>query len=202
MSDDPRLREAEEALRDALRVEPSQALVARVRADASAARPRRVAVWLGAVAAVLLVGAVAALVLGRAPDVQGPKHVASSGGPDATAPAPAGTAPKTPPEPSREAQVFSPAAPSISIRPVVSGARLRPAARPSIEVIVPPGQVEALARLVESVSAGEIGPPRSLLDSPGLATSLLEPAPLVVQPLEIAPIEPSPALSPIGRGDS
>ena len=39
MSDEDRLRDAEDALREALRVEPSPRLLRRVRADLASARP-------------------------------------------------------------------------------------------------------------------------------------------------------------------
>ena len=203
MSDDPRLREAEEALRDALRVEPSEALVARVRADASVARPRRVAVRLGAVAAVLLVGAVAASVLGRAPDARGPerrgvfstssrRHGSCSGR----------SAPETP-GPSREAQVSLRARPASRSRPVIPERACDPPRvrrrgdRASADRSKPWLASSERGRGRDRPAARRSSIPRRL------AASLLEPASVEVQPLDHrARSSRASALSPLGRGDS
>ena len=189
MNDDLRLREVEDALREALRVEPSPALLGRVRTLAASARPAPRVAWLAVVAATLVVGSAALSSL----------HFAG-----APAPAPAPTVSGGPPA----SEPAAPVGPPPAAGPVQATTRRpkppRPVVAPSAEVIVVPGQAEALARLVELSWSGEVTPPRALIDPQAHAASLAEPAPVRVDPLAIAPLEPSasPDLSPLARGDS
>jgi len=190
VSDPERLRDAEDALREALRVEPSPALLARVRADAAGARPSRGAAWLGAAAAALVIGVAAAFVVRT---------------PGAPAPTPASPAPPRI-EQAFENEAPAPVVPSASARPLTSRAPKPPppVAPSSAEVIVVPGQAQALARLVELVWSGEVPPPRALLEPDDALASLPLPEPVRIEPLTIAPLDPYASLapSPLGRGDS
>ena len=68
----------------------------------------------------------------------------------------------------------------------------RPSRRPSAEpeVLVPPGQEEALLRFVAIVHREHLAP-RSLMDAGEPSADLVEPSALQIQPLEIVPLDPA-----------
>jgi hypothetical protein len=190
MSDDAPLRALDDELRGALSVSPSPGFAARVLqrvADRSTTRTRRRFVVAPLAAAAALVIATA-LVLQR-PHESGerqpnaPPRIASSKwappGPDprvAVSPVP----PANPPTATRLADRSRrrvPRAVRQASRPAAASAASDP------DVIVPPGQVEAIRRLVRAIAEGTIEPPpvpeRSVTGAP---------APVSVQPLTIQPI--------------
>lgn len=182
MNDDERLREAEDALRAALRVEPSPRLVERVRADAVSARPAFGAIWLVAAAVVLVVGS--ALVVSRERPL-----------PEARPTPPAALA-AAPPDGDRAAVDVAPAP---HPRTTASVGEARPP-----EIIVAEGQLEALVQFAERAGSGQVPPLVSiaLASEADDRSGLYEP--LTVEPLVIAPLALTspPDASPWARGGS
>ena len=182
MSDEDRLRDAEDALREALRVEPSPRLLRRVQADLASARPATGAAWLMAAAVMLVLGSALVVSLAR------PQ-------PDAR-PVPA-------------ASVEAEAVDHGQLTDDLAGAPVPPPRRPvstsanrSPEILVAAGQLEALARFAERARSGQAPPPVAFAlvreADAGLRTS----EPLTVEPLVISPLaSPAPPdLTPWARG--
>lgn len=186
--------DAERALREALRAEPSSALVGRVWAELSRPRPALTSPWLATAAAT------AALAVGLAV-VRSPTPVA----PD----------PRSSPQTARGLVASPPVPPA----PAAASERVKPRSRPRLEprphatrerpwpmgeIVVEPGQAEALVQLAHLALAGEVALPGSLLHPEAAFGALLPPEPVRVEPLVIAPLDPpvvaEPGLS--GRGDS
>ena len=191
MNDEDRLREAEDTLREALRLEPSPSLLGRVRAEATLARPEQGGAWLVAAAAVLVVGAALAVSLGRP-------------GPEASG-APPSTVERAEVEAGRGTDDVA-APPVSSPRRAASppkGHRARLAAS-SPDIIVAAGQLEALARFAERAQSGREPPLHAFALVREAALSQPDPEPVRIEPLVIAPLAP-PAThepSPSVRGDS
>ena len=182
MSDEDRLRDAEDALREALRVEPSPRLLRRVRADLASARPTAGAAWLVAAAVVLVLGSALVASLTR------PQ-------PDAR-PAPSASVDREAVDHGRPTDDLARAPVPPPRRPVSTSAD------PSPEIMVAAGQLEALARFAERARSGQAPPPIAFAlvreADAGLSTS----APLTVEPLVITPLaSPAPPdLTPWARG--
>ena len=182
MNDDERLREAEDALREALRVEPSPWLVERVRADAVSARPGFGPIGLVAAAVVLVVGS--ALVVSRERPL-----------PEAR-PTPPSALVVAPPDGDRATVDVAPA-PRPRTTASVGEA-------PPPEIIVAEGQLEALVQFAERAGSGQVPPLVSVtvVREADVGSGLS--APLTVEPLVIAPLAlpATPDVSPWARGDS
>jgi hypothetical protein len=176
--------------------EPSPALAARIRQAASEPEARsgsRPAFALQALAAAAVLAAVAfVLLLGRAPT---PTSVAAL----TPRPETSGT-----PLPASVALPAATARPAASPRPreerVPATAAARRAASPEPEVVVPPGQMEALVRFAALVNRVRVAPPMlgaTGQPSPELAElRLIDIGPISVgsidiQPLEIVPLDPA-----------
>ena len=182
MSDEDRLRDAEDVLREALRVEPSPRLLRRVQADLASARPAAGAAWLVAAGVMLALGSALVVSLARPqPDARSvsaapvEREAVDHGRPiDDLARAPV-------PPPRRAAST---------------------SAEPSPEIMVAAGQLEALARFTERARSGQAPPLVAFAlvreADAGLSTS----APLTVEPLVIPPLaSPAPPdLTPWARG--
>lgn len=186
-------RDAERALREALRAEPSPALLGRVRAELSRPRPVRVSPWLAAAAASAVLAVGLAVVRSPAPVAPDPR----------SSPQTAQRGVASPPVPRAQAAVSERVEPRP--RPRLEGRRHGSKERPwpTGEIVVEPGQAEALVQLADLALSGEISPPGSLLETDTLDGSPpLEP--LSVVPLVIAPLDPPVVAEPgfSGRGDS
>ncbi len=171
-----------------LATEPSPDLAARIRQAAS--EPQASPAWrpgfvLQALAAAAVLAAALVVMRGRAP-----------------APRPVAVAARTPqasaaaPRPGPPTAVVAPVAPSrvaVQRRPQASAPR--PLALPEPQVLVPPGQAEALVRLVTLLHRDRLALP--LMGTAGEAsTDLAEPgsinvASIEIVPLEIVPLDPA-----------
>jgi hypothetical protein len=182
----------DETLGEIAGAEPSPALRVRIRqAAAEVAEPRAWRWAWGAAAAVLA----AALGVGGAwragwIETRRPPALAenASPGPSPARPVPVESLPTT----SRATTLsLGPAAGQASIQ--LEARRVASAARSDVvapEVLVPPGQQEALLRFVALVHAEKMAPPAFALAGEPSA-DLAEPAPLEVKPLEIVPLDPA-----------
>ena len=172
--------DAERALREALRAEPSAALVARVRAELSRPRPVRVSPWLAAAAATaVLAGGLGIL---RSPTAAVPDPRRS---PIQTAHGGAVSLPVPPTQAAASERVEPAPRPRLQRHPDAA----RESLWPTREILVEPGQAEALVQLASLALSGEISPPGSLLEADTLdGPPPLEP--LAVEPLVIAPLDP------------
>jgi hypothetical protein len=183
---------ADRALDEIAGAEPSPALRVRIRRAAAEVSEPRAWRWAwGAAAAVLA----AALGLGgawRAGWLETRRLPALSAiappGPSPARPVPVERLPTTsraaPPDPGL-------AAGQASTR--LEAQRATPAARSGVvapEVLVPPGQQEALLRFVALVHAGRTAPPAFAMTGEPSA-DLAEPAPLEIEPIEIVPLDPA-----------
>ena len=174
--------------------EPSPGLTARIReavAEADAAPPWHLGwVWPAMVASVILLAALAAWTI-RAPS---PARVVMDGRPAAapTESRPAGEPRRTSEAPERtapspRAHAFVPAHGGSATASV----RHRPPPPPAAaEVLVPPGEAEALARFAAIVRRDRHAP-GALAASGWPSPALAEPAELVIKPLEIVPLDPA-----------
>jgi hypothetical protein len=186
--------EAERALREALRVEPSPALVGLARAELSRPRPVHVSPWLAAAAATVVV--IVGLAILRSPTAIVPEprrsHPQTAQG--------GVVSPAVPPAQAAAMERIEPR-PRLRVEGRGHGTRERP--WPAAEIVVEPGQAEALVRLADLALAGEVTLPGSLLHAEADPGRLLPPEPVRIEPLAIAPLDPpvvaEPGLS--GRGD-
>ncbi|HET9264532.1 MAG TPA: hypothetical protein VFO14_15890 [Vicinamibacterales bacterium] len=182
--------ELEGALRAELSAAPSPDFEARVMrriADRSATRSRRRIVYAPLAAAALVVIATALVVQRTHPKDDKPSIAPSR----TTSPqwAPPGSDPQValPPVPPANPPAATPLTNRSrrniprAVRPLA--ARSSSSAAPEPEVIVPPGQADAIRRLVRAIAEGRLAPPPVL--EPG-ATGV--PAAVPVQPLTIQPI--------------
>ena len=166
------LEEFERELRALLRVEPSAQLAERVRTQLRESSPSRrpVRLLLPAIAAVLALVLLTALLQRRPQAPAGRPQAATQESPSgATHPAPPSTVVGRPPAPVR-----------TRVPPPARSAAVSP------QVIVPPGQDEAVLRFVAAVNERRLAAPRALSE-PALDTPLPPPAPIAIAPLEAAP---------------
>jgi len=183
------LAAADEEIARLLAVEPSPELVARIRSAVaeSEAAPAWRAGWLWPALAAAAALVVTLAVVTRRP----PSHEPAVAGRARPAPQPSEVAhpPASAPEPSRDAAVADVAAGGSAPLP-----RPRPAARRRTpaepEVLVPPGETEALLRLVALVHRERLTP--AALAAVGQpAGDLAELRPIEIKPLEIVPLDPA-----------
>jgi len=177
---------ADEEMARLLTAAPSPDFRARIRSAVaeSEARPERFGrLWsAAAVAAALLVALV--VVVGRAPSRE-----------TSVATAPASLRPEV--APGRTERERAPALGPAAAAPAHNAQdpdtrRLvrRAGTRRTPEVVVPPGETEALLRLVALVHGERLAPP--VLGSVGQPSAdLAEPRPIDIQPLEIVPLDPA-----------
>ena len=182
MSDEDRLRDAEDALREALRVEPSPRLLRRVQVDLASARPATGAAWLMAAAVMLVLGSALVVSLAR------PQ-------PDAR-PVPSAAVEREAVDHGRLTDELARAPVPPPRRPVPTSANRSP------EILVAAGQLEALARFAERARSGQAPPPVAFALVREADAGLSTAEPLTVEPLVITPLaSPAPAdLTPWARG--
>jgi hypothetical protein len=165
--------------------EPAPGFDARLRAAVSAAEAAAdrtgLRLWPALVAAAAVLVAVA-LVVGRAP--QPAVRPAPGRDPRAARVEPTPTLPL--PEPPAPAPASGRAAPAPSRAAVAASGSREP------EVLVPPGQVEALVRLASFVQRERLAPP-GLLSTGQPPADLAVPPPIDIRPLEIVPLDPAEA---------
>ena len=183
---------ADEALGEIAGAEPSPGLRARIRsaaADVPAPRPRH---WAWMASAAVLTAAVFLTAAGRARWLethrQQPLAAIASPAPSPARPAPHEGRPMTSQTTTlSHGPVAGRASAKVEPRRGTSTAR-RGLAQP--EVLVPPGQQEALVRFVALVRAQRRAPP-AFAAAGEPSADLAEPAPLVIEPLEIVPLDPA-----------
>jgi hypothetical protein len=183
-------------LRTAMNIEPSPEFEARVRLATRESRPRG-AVWSehrsgwiwGAIAGGAVAAAVMAVVLLRPGSAGAPSAVAMAP-PQPTAAS--ATLPRSIQQPAAVATRLEPK-PPVATRRTARAAAADRVTRREPDVLVPPDQAVALARLLEGVSDGRvmIGPTRSTDEDVTIAP-LPEPAPVMVKDVRIEPL-PVPA---------
>lgn len=186
--------DAERALREALRAEPSAALIARVRAELSRPRPVRMSPLLAAVAATVVVTvglAILRLPTAVAPEARWSPPQAAQGG-VASLP--------IPPAPAVASETVESRSPPRRLRHADAETQPR---WPTEEILVEPGQAEALVQLADLALAGQLALPYSLLDPDADLGTLPPPEPLRVEPLVITPLDSAAVVEPglSGRGD-
>lgn len=180
-----RLQGFDRALRSALRVEPGAAFSGRV---ASCLAQRKTAPWWSSRRDVGLAAGLAVVVLAGwlarrppTPAVSRAEAVATATVPPVTDGAPAG--PKTPA--SARSTMTEAAAPRL-VRVGRPPARPRPGTREP-EVLVPPGEEDALRRFVASLHTGA-PPPPLLMTSTSVEDLVESPAAIEILPLETRPL--------------
>jgi hypothetical protein len=176
-------------LRQLLETEPSPALAARIRRAAAeplvspAWRPGRV---LQVVAAAALLAVALVVTRGREPGPEPARAVD-------THPPPANETPSPGPAARPAATALPSAVASASASSVAvphPRASTRPLAPPETEVLVPPGEAEALLRLVALLDRDRVAPP--VMGAAGQASpDLAELRPIDIAPLEIVPLDPA-----------
>jgi hypothetical protein len=175
-------------MRQLVAAEPSPELAVRIRRAAAEAEPQTTSrpVWLWpALAASALLIALVFVVTGRGPARPSAVAVAS--------PSPAIVhQPPTPPEEAPPSTALAP--PGLSV-PRHAAATSQHAAPPEPEVLVPPGEAEALLRLVALVNRDGVAPP--VLGATGQASPdlaelrVIDIGSIDIQPLEIVPLDPA-----------
>jgi hypothetical protein len=180
---------ADEEMTRLLAVEPSPELVARIRsalAESHSTRSWRTGWLWPALAAAAALVVTLAVVTRRPPSHEPAVAIAARPSPQ---PSNLAHPLASPPEPAREAAVADAAAGGTA--PLL---RPRPAARrwahAEPEVLVPPGETEALLRLVALVHRERLTPP--VLAAVGQPPAdLAELQPIDIKPLEIVPLDPA-----------
>ncbi len=182
---------ADQVLGEIASAEPSPELPARIRraaaeVDVAEPRPWRWA-WVAVAAALFL--AVGVAIRWRTGRVATPRQPIALASPSVS------PMPVTPEGPSARPDVTTPGpAPTAGPRLATTEARRRPSAPPrrpaEPEVLVPPGQQEALLRFV-ALAHGQQVTPRTLQSTGVPSFDLAQPAPLEIKPLEIVPLDPA-----------
>jgi hypothetical protein len=188
---------AETEMARLVRAEPSPGLIARIRtavAEPTAARTGHFGwIWPAMAASVVLLVAVAAWMI-RTP---APARVAvenrPAAAPRASRPAEEGNRTSEAPEttaPSPREQVRVPVRGGAEAAILRHGHRPARAVPAAPEVLVPPGEAEALVRFAAIVHRDRQAP-AAFLEAGRPSADLAEPAELVIKPLEIVPLDPA-----------
>lgn len=193
---------AETALRDLGSEEPDPLLRARIREAVAEGREasaqRRTRWWPGwGAAAATAVICVAAVIAWRTAAPSRPQEAASV--PTPAAPLPAGADSDDPelsaevspgPEPGRSP---TRGPDDLTVRPARGETSVAAPAAPrrgETEVLMPPGQTEAVVRFAVLILHERVAP-AALMDGDRSSLDLVKPAPLEIQPLEIVPLDPA-----------
>jgi anti-sigma factor RsiW len=168
-------------LRQLVAVEPSPALAARIRrAAAEPEAPQRPGFWLWPAVAAAGLLVVLAVTLGRRPSAE--RAVAQ----EARPPQPIGAT--SSPRVAEPAVIPSAPPPPVAARGRALAGHREAAAEP--EVLVPPGETEALLRLVARMDRDKVAPPVLVsVDRP--SPELAELRSIDITPLEIVPLDPA-----------